>query len=133
MIFIVVSEIVRSVALLHLPGLLREKLELFICSEQHYETNAEETTGNPVIVFQGANPFESANFDVYADGIKILTVDSIAKAFEMLITCFFVLNIAYPKDMVKTLTFLQKVIVNLQDKIKNPKAIVTLLSNINRQ
>ena len=93
----------------------------------------ENITGSPVIVYEGSDPFGSKNFDIYADGIKILTVKSMAKAFANLIACFFVLNIAYPTKMQKTLTFLQKVILGLQDSVKTLGAVVTLLTNLNRK
>ncbi len=126
------SECTEAVALLAIPGLLREDTNLFICSmEQHRDS--EETSGSPVIVYNGQDPYKATNFDIYADGIKILSTKSIVKAFAIMIGCFFVLNIAYPKKMIKTLTFLQKVILGLQDSIKKVNAVVTLLTNLNRK
>ena len=113
-----VSECVQRVALMAIPGLLREDLELFLCSEEQH-ADREETTGTPIIVFHGTNPFESKTFDIYSDGIKIMSVISMVQAFALLIGCYFVLNIAYPGKMIKTLTFLQKVILNLQDSVKS--------------
>ncbi len=126
------SECVKSVALLALPGLLREDLDLFLSSEEQYE-KSDEQTGSPVIVFQGADVYKSKNFAIYADGIKIMSVKSVKNAFMILIACFFVFNIAYPKKMIRTLTFLQKVMLNLQDSIKTPNPVVTLITNINRK
>ncbi len=130
--YVTFSECVEKVALLALPGLLREDLGLFICSEEQH-TSSEDATGNPVIVFNGADPFKSDNYDIYVDGEKIISVKSMSRAFSILIASYFVMNIAYPTTMVKSLTFLQKVILNLQDSLAKVKPVVTLLTNLNRK
>ncbi len=129
--FLLCIGLVESVALLALSGLLREETDDFISSEAQYMDN-ENSTGVPIIVYSGEDPFKCKDFDVYADNVKVLSVKSMAQAFAALVAVFFVFNIAYPKSMLKTLTFLQKVFIGLQDSLKKPQPVVTLLTNLNR-
>ena len=69
----------------------------------------------PYILSQ--NPLHDT-LKIMADGIMVCQADNLLKAARLLLATFYVFNIAYPKGITASLTFFQKVFLNLQDDAK---------------
>ena len=53
-------------------------------------------------------------------------------ALAVYLASFYVFNLAYPSTLKKTLTFIQKVILNIQDNVKIERSVVTRLERLNK-
>ncbi len=70
-------------------------------------------------------------FEIVAEGVTVAVTNELLKAVCCLISVHYVFNMAYGKGTTPTLTFIQKVLMNLQDKEKTPKSVLTLLDRVN--
>ena len=67
---------------------------------------------------------------IVADKVVICETDNLMEAAGLLLATFYVFNIAYPKASMATLTFYQKVFLNLQDEAKRLPRVISLLSKL---
>lgn len=59
------------------------------------------------------------------DNKTVAETNTFLRALEAFIGTFYVFNIAYPATIVATMTFVQKALLNLQDKVKrNPSPLL---------
>lgn len=110
------------VALLELPGHLREKLEDLL-------TEVDDMSKVwPHILMQGDMDNE-AEYTIVVDGHFALKAKTFTRAVKLLFASYYVFNICYPKELVNTLTFLQQAILNL-DGGKRSNKVVSLLAKV---
>lgn len=83
-------------------------------------------TGNPL------NTEDDCQFEVFVDGMSICeNLETVFDAFIVLMAVYYIFNISYPKDLSKTLTFVQKVFLNMQDGAKPPAQVLKVLKQLN--
>lgn len=127
-ITLLISDAMQCVALLLLHRNLKEKLQSFITKGG--ENDVVESAA-PCIIWYG-NSYLDGEYKVYAERILIAESKCLVKAFLILLSSFFVFNLAFPKNMVSTVTFLQKVILGHWDQSKKDVKVNNLLAKINR-
>ena len=112
-------------AIVSVPDLLKEDVSKFILTEE----DDEQMT--PYIV-TGQDNLDSNYFYIMADNIKVCHTQTLTKAIKLLFCTFFVFNIAYPNAIKGTLTFYQKVFLNLPDCASKIQKVVKLLADISK-
>ena len=116
---------VNSIALTRLSLHLREPL---------YHILKEEVcpaTVTPYIrMHKNDSVLGTSRFDIYADSVLVCTTGNLVRAYTVLFASFYVFNLVYPSKCVGTLTFMQKCLCNVQDKVKNVAKVITLLSRL---
>ncbi|XP_041453824.1 uncharacterized protein LOC121407001 [Lytechinus variegatus] len=119
------EEAMMKAALLAIPGLLQEKLDNVFVSPGtesqnpvHIQTDAEDV-------------IDSESFVLSADGETIATSHDLLSAAAMWVSSFYIFNLQYPSDLSKTLIFIQKVLLNIQDGDSTPRPIFTLINKLN--
>ncbi|XP_072016020.1 uncharacterized protein [Amphiura filiformis] len=122
-------------ALLILPSLMQENLQHVIFSAQNVEGSLKTAPGAPHIEYDGEviNILKSevTEFKVVAEGQVVCCVPDFIGAVKRLMAVHYVFNLQYDKKVTSTLTFIQKVLLNMQDDNKNPKKVVSLLYKVN--
>ena len=112
-------------ALLYIPSLLHEKLENIIRNEEDTELVM------PYIVAPTSLE-EGENYHVLVEGVKVATTNSLIGAFKLLMASFYVFNIAYPKNLQATLSFLQILFLGINDNSKPNIKAVKLVAEISK-
>lgn len=124
----------RCTALLVLPGHLREKLDVFLRTDED-AANASaqgEQPSHPVMFWQGTSTLdETASFRLYMENVCIARTKSLLDAFQLLLAAFYVFNVAYPSKGSRTLTFMQKAVLNIQDSEKRDPKVADLIGKLN--
>ena len=120
-------DLTGCIALYTIPGLLRERVSNFVVEK---EQNDEEHKSYPHIVLSHSNPADSDQFSIKVDNIDILTVNDFLTAFKLMIACYYVFNIAYPKVANASMEFVQKVLMNVQDGTKISSKVLSLLAKL---
>ncbi len=111
-------------ALLCLPSQLSEPS--IVISQEEFARRSEEIKVNPIIVGSGEVLTDSELYDVYVDSVKVTTTASLSTAFKTLMGAIYAFNLAFPKCHSSSMTFLQKVIINLQDRQPRDKKVLKL-------
>lgn len=89
-------------------------------------------TTNPLhIKMDGCSPLESTTFLLKADGEEIASTDNFIKAVALWIAAFYVFNLDYPTCVSKSLAFIQRIILNINDNMPVSRAIITLTNKLN--
>ena len=70
-------------------------------------------------------------FTLNAEGEEIAQSDSFFGALAMYFSSFFVFNLPYPRLLQHSLTFVQKIILSIQDELPPTKPIITLTNKLN--
>ena len=92
-----------------------------------------ELQSHPIIVWQGSAITDNdAIFIIQAEGQVIAKTSSMVMAFTLLFTTYYVFHVAYPDRCKSTLTFFQKAVLNLQDKVKKDIKVAGLLTKLYR-
>lgn len=74
------------------------------------------------------------DFTVHIEGAKVTGCENFFQCYTVLIAAIYVFNLAYPKKWVKTLTFVQNVLVGLKDQqgeVNLDRRILGILSSLN--
>ena len=108
-------------ALVSVPGLMNEDVSVMI------KTTEDDSYMNPYILSQ--NPL-GGSLQILADGVTICETNNLMKAARLLLATFYIFNIAYPKIIMATLTFFQKVFLNLQDEARRLPKVISLTSKL---
>ncbi|XP_048750341.2 uncharacterized protein LOC125662203 [Ostrea edulis] len=117
-------------ALAELPVLFKEKTELLLIKDE----NAEQPMG--IKFKKNIMTMDTESFIVYAEGTEVFKCDSFFEAYTGLLACIYVMNLAYPKGLEKTLLFVQNILIGLKDNAEKnsiDKRIVNVLSLINAE
>ena len=67
---------------------------------------------------------------MYLENVAITKTRSLVEAFELLIAAYYVFNAAYPSKGSRTLTFIQKAILDIQDNVKRDSKVSDLLGKL---
>jgi len=70
-------------------------------------------------------------FGVIVEGTEVCHTDNLSQAVCLLMAAHYVFNLEYNKKVVNTLSFLQKVILNVSDDTKTPSKVVRLVYDLN--
>ena len=73
---------------------------------------------------------ETAHFTLIADGMDIASSESFTGAMSMWVSAFYIFNLEYPHCLQKTLAFLQKIILQIQDDLPATCPIITLTNKL---
>ncbi|XP_033103291.1 uncharacterized protein LOC117106063 [Anneissia japonica] len=117
----------HCLGILSLPFQLNEDIKLLI----HEEPGTASRKTFHVIVFTGPL-IDCKQFSVSAEEEMLGEVSSFIEAVALLITCYFVFNIAYPPKIGVTMTFIQKVLVGHDDQLKSTPKLLSLLGRITK-
>ncbi len=122
------SEARSVVALLALPSQLNEKSP--ILSRKDFEALDDTAKLNAYVIAEGEPMSDNELYKITIDNTCIATTNSLIVAMKTLIGTIYVFNGAFPKAHLACFTFLQKVIINLQDKQPRNKKVVSLAGQI---
>ena len=89
---------------------------------------------SPVIAYDGnlsGGLADFINLEVMSEGLLICTTPRVKDAIGILMACYYVFNMVYPKELSKTLLFIQRVILNLHDSSKVPHKILAVVKRLN--
>nr|XP_061841327.1 uncharacterized protein LOC133622516 isoform X2 [Nerophis lumbriciformis] len=104
--------LIRDAAILLLPSIFREDSSLL------YTLLEEPSVPTPAIMLHNThegNPLQAQRITLYLDGIQVLTEDSsmdISYAMSALMSLYFVFAVQYPKELRKTLIFIERHILD---------------------
>ena len=79
----------------------------------------------------GDSLLSSSVFTLVAEGETISTSKTFLEATAMWIFSFYVFNFAYPGCLSRSLTFIQKVLLNIHDELPPLKPVVSLTHKLN--
>ena len=102
--------------LLYLKYIFNEKMGIFFITEQDI--------AYPYIILI------DNIYKLYIEKILILTTDNFETIFICLYSCYFIYNISYPKGLQLSLSFIHKIIFDLQDNVSINKKFDTLFNKI---
>lgn len=111
-----------------MPSLLNEKSP--IISKADFEKLDDPGKQNAYVVFEGQPFTDNELYEIRFDNTQIATTTSLITAMKVLMGTIYVFNGAFPKAHLACYTFLQKVIINLQDKQPRNKKVVQLAGQI---
>ena len=97
-----------------------------------YVFSAVQEDGAPYIKGDNADLSECNTFTISVDGVEVTNCSTLLPAVAVYLASFYVFNLAYPSTLKKTLTFIQKVILNIQDNVKIERSVVTRLERLNK-
>ena len=72
------------------------------------------------------------SFDVIIDEIAVSSSNNLMTAVTVFLASFYVFNLAYPTCLKKTLSFFQKIVLNIQDNIPLERSVLSLLEKLNK-
>jgi len=117
--------------ILEIPFMLRENPFSFLATEEPA----------PRIIGTAAN-FNSqdlatllsddATFDIKVEQEIVAHCHNFFEAFSTMLACYYVFNVAYPKNLEGTLTFFQKFILNIGDDQKTLPRVAGLISRLKK-
>ena len=96
------------------------------------ETTTESTdtqgsdTQTPLIIYTGEQ-FTQSTYTITADGEVIGETKDFIDAVKVLICTYYNFNVAYPTKACASLTFIQKMVMNLQDSVPPIKKLQTFV------
>lgn len=130
LVFTLILDADDCMALAELPVLFKEKTELLLIKDE----NAEQPMG--IKFKKNIMTMDTESFIVYAEGTEVFKCDSFFEAYTGLLACIYVMNLAYPKGLEKTLLFVQNILIGLKDNAEKnsiDKRIVNVLLLINAE
>ena len=93
------------------------------------------TTPSAYITHSGDHPLsvldEGITFSIIVEGETICETEDILSAMCLLMCVHYVFNLVYSKKAANTMTFLQRVVLNITDDTPAPSKVVKLLYDIN--
>ena len=125
---ILFSEAQDTAALLCLPSQLSESS--LVITQEAFDALPEETKVNPIIVSSGEVLTDNEFYQVYMDSVQIVATNDLSTAFKVLMGGVYIFNLAFPKSHKSTMTFLQKVVINLQDRQARDNKVVKLAGKL---
>jgi len=75
---------------------------------------------------------DSSVFDVVVESEIIAHCDNFLDAFIVLLACYYVFNLAYPKKLEGTLTFVQKFLLKIGDSTKTLPRVAGLITRLKK-
>ena len=76
---------------------------------------------------------ETQNCTVMVEGVVVGYAANFLEAIGIILSTYYVFNIAYPKEIEKSLTFLQKVLLGKHEECKRIPAVLSLISRMNTE
>ena len=86
---------------------------------------------SPVIDWTG-DSYLDGTFQVLAENIIVAETKCLITAFLCYLGSFYIFNLAFPKKICSTLTFLQNVVLGHVDDTKTSTKVVNLLIKVNK-
>ncbi len=116
--------------MLSLPYHLGEKTP--IISREEFDEKDKIAKLNPCLIKEGVPYTDNELYDIMMDNTKITTTDSLSTAMKVLMGTVYVFNGAYPKANSGFFTFVQKIIMNLQDRQPRINKVVVLAGKVGK-
>ncbi|RVE73057.1 hypothetical protein OJAV_G00045610 [Oryzias javanicus] len=118
----------RAVVLQALPAYLHEDTSSFLRTCDDGQSREPDVVDTPLgLLAVGADPqnamFHPVKILVVLEGNTIIDVPTLADGFVMLFALIYALHLAYPKTLVNTFDFIQKVLMGLEDEKLKPKVL----------
>lgn len=111
-----------------LPSHLKEKISNFMLTTSQEAPGGGVLKSEPIIVADGENFLQSSNFSVISENMKICETKTLTDAFECLLAAYYCFNMTYPKNILNTMTFLEK-LVGLEKK-RIPRRVATFYTQL---
>ena len=118
--------------LLTLPFQLGEKSTPIITRQQFNERD-EMGKADPCVIYEGEPYTDNELYFIMMDNTQIATTRSLTTAMKVLMGTICVMNGAYPKAHVGYFTFLQKIIMNQQDRQPRVPKVIQLAGKIGKE
>nr|XP_061822712.1 uncharacterized protein LOC133610451 [Nerophis lumbriciformis] len=119
--------LIRDAAILLLPSIFREDSSFL------YTLLEEPSVPTPAIMLHNThegNPLQAQRITLYLDGIQVLTEDSsmdISYAMSALMSLYIVFAVQYPKELRKTLIFIERFVLRIKDHSVVPISVKRLV------
>ena len=84
-----------------------------------------------MIVFQDINGNVSPGI-LMIEGREICKFEGLTFGLALWISAYYTLNLKYPKEAAKSLIFLQKIILGIEDRLKKPITVSTLFDKLKK-
>nr|XP_054748301.1 uncharacterized protein LOC129253889 [Lytechinus pictus] len=116
--------------------MLHEKIELLLCPKAK-ELDPEEPQPHIHIEYNGriedvlAATGRVKEFAIVAEGEVVAQTSDVLKAVCIVMAVHYVFNMSYHPKLNASLTFIQKVIMNMKDSSPNPKKVIKVLFQVN--
>ena len=75
---------------------------------------------------------ESASFDIVVEEQIVAQSNSFLEAFAVMLATYYVFNLAYPKELECTLSFIQKYILDIGDTTKTAARVSGLINKLKK-
>ncbi|XP_072772480.1 uncharacterized protein [Nerophis lumbriciformis] len=118
--------LIRDAAILLLPSIFREDSSFL------YTLLEEPSVPTPATMLHNThegNPLQAQRITLYLDGIQVLTEDSsmdISYAMSELMSLYIVFAVQYPKELRKTLIFIERFVLGIKDHSVVPISVKRL-------
>lgn len=73
---------------------------------------------------------KKASYHIIAENQILLTCESLAEAVALLIASYFIFNCKYPKSSVKTMTFIENFVFDIQTEKKLPSHVINFAQKL---
>lgn len=113
-------------ALLSIPVLLQEKVDDLLVKK----SKGTKLPATAIITYEQERITPSTTYNIYVEKELVGTWPTLLKAFAGLLATYYVFDLAYPKQCLKTLTFLQKFVAKIPDDCKTPEMVLTFASKV---
>lgn len=123
-----IANVRRSTTLMVLPSHLKEKISNFMLTTSQEAPGGGVLKSEPIIVADGEDFLQSSNFSVISENMKICETKTLTDAFECLLAAYYCFNMTYPKNILNTMTFLEK-LVGLEKK-RIPRRVATFYTQL---
>ena len=115
--------------ILLVPYQIREPISVLLVQEGQQAPDCPKPT---IVLRQGKSLLDTNAFDIILNGIHICSASTFTRAIGLLLAVYHVFNVSSPAKGQATLTFVHKVFLNVQDKVKANDKVTTLLGRLSR-
>lgn len=113
--FVIVIDAVIAATLLPLSDCFKDEKAAYVIIEDSQPVPKDCAT--PIIIYKGDPLQTSCRFDLHAEGELLCHPLDIMQAYSLCVSSYFTFNISYNKQCKSQMTFLQKHVLKLQDKV----------------
>lgn len=89
------------------------------------------STSSPLLMTEGDLRDPTVSCSLVVEGEKVCTSEGLLQSLCVLVATYYVFNCCYSKTHKKTLTFIQKYLIDIQSKEKTCLQVVELFRQIN--
>ena len=71
------------------------------------------------------------NFSIYVENVMVGSTGSFVEALQIILGTYYVFNIEYPKELVRSMTFFQKAVLSRNTQCKKIMKVIKLIASMN--